>query len=566
MLWPMTRGWVRWLLWVTLCCMLPALASATEVRASLDRNKIELGETVTLNLRVEGGGLFQAPDTSVLSTDFAVLGKSSNTSISVINGKQSAQFTYGVALRPRHTGTITIPSLSFAGGSTQPLQLEVTEAQASAAADGRKDVYLEASIEPGSAYVGEQVMYVVRLYLASPLSNGSLDEPRVQGVELAKISDDLNYQQERNGRRYSVIERRYALIPQQAGKLDIPPVSFQGELIDMADPDSFFGSTRAASAVSQPVSLEVKAVPASAAKSAWLPARELSLTLEATPPQGGLHVGQSLNLTMRMQALGLPYEALPALSLPALDGATVYPDKPANGTRVNGGWLQGRREQSFALVPDRPGKLVIPETTVSWFNVVSGQPEVARIAAQTFDVLPAAGGEVPTATPVSETAATPAATLGSHLSWRVGAVVAIVLLLVGACMGFVLSRRVRRKPVRVPATDRARDKPAGPRQLQLAFLAAARGHDAGQQAHALLAWARAERPGLVNLSALAEQLASEAQRDAIGALQRAHYGEGASPVPGESLAAAFRDGFHWRQARADLNPDGLPPLYPFQTD
>ncbi len=106
-------------------CLWPALSLATDVQATLDRTQVELGETVTLNLRVNGGGMAAAPDLGVLSKDFAVLGTSSNTSISIVNGSRSAQLTIGIALRPLHTGTLTIPAMAFAGGTTQPLQLEV---------------------------------------------------------------------------------------------------------------------------------------------------------------------------------------------------------------------------------------------------------------------------------------------------------------------------------------------------------------------------------------------------------------------------------------------------------
>ncbi|TBR37317.1 protein BatD [Dyella terrae] len=547
--------------------LLPVWVAATEVRASLDRDKVALGETVTLNLRVEGGGMFDAPDLSALNKDFTVLGTSNNTSISIINGKRSAQLVYGVALRPNRVGTLTIPSLTFANGSTQALTLEVTPADDRAVANGRKDVYLEASLDPREAWVGEQVVYTVRLYLASPLANGSLDEPRVQGVELSKISDDLNYQQEKGGRRYNVIERRYALIPQKAGKLEIPPIAFSGELVEMADPDSFFGSTRAASAISQPVTLDVKAVPAEAGKTAWLPARELTLSLDGADARGALHVGQTLNLTMTVQATGLPYEALPSLSLPSIDGATVYPDKPVNGTRVIDSWLQGRRQQGFAVVPSRAGKLDIPATTLTWFNVRTGQSEVARIAPVTLDVLPATGTPAPAAPqdlPAPNVTA-PAATTSSP-SRQALVAGGIVLLLVGGAVGFALSRR-RSQVVAAPApTPRAPSIPSGSRGLRASFIAAARGSDPKAQYESLLAWARHERPGIQTLGDVEAQLASAEQGACIGLLQRSRYAPMAERIAGDRLAAAFRDGFQWKDSGPRETGGALAPLYPFKTD
>jgi hypothetical protein len=551
------------------CCLLlfclPWLAAAAEVQASLDRQQVSLGETVTLNLRVFDGSPVDVPDLSALTSDFVVLGTSSNTSISIVNGKRSAELTYGVALRPRRSGRLAIPALHFAGGTTAPLSLEVTAPDRRAAAQAGKEVFLEAVADPAKAYVGEQMSFVVRLYVAGDLSSGALEDPQVPGADLNKLGGDVTYQAQRGDRLYNIVERHYALIPQQPGHIEIPPVSFQGELIDMADPDSFFGSTRPMAATSAPVAIEVAAVPAGAGKTAWLPARALSLSLEAAP--GELHVGQTLELTMAVQATGLPYEALPALSLPVLDGATVYPDKPVNSTRANGSWLLGRRQQTFAVVPDRPGTLRIPETTLTWWNVQANKQEVARIPARQFKVLPAVGaaaavGVAPAASQakppvVSEATPPPAAVTRS---WREIAPIAAGVLLLAGVLAWLGLRRARPRS----AVAEAAPSPARPRAV---FLAAVRGGDTAAQARALLAWAKAERPGLANLSELAAMLDAEAQRAAIEALQRAHYAGVSEAALGERLAFAFRSGFAWRGAGRAAGPQALlPPLYPFKLD
>lgn len=557
----------RWCLCLLLWC-LPWLAMAAEVRATLDRDKVQLGETVTLNLQVEGGSV-GTPDLSPLAADFDVLGTSSNTSVSVVNGRRTSEFTYGIALRPKRIGQLQVPPLSFAGGTTAPVRLEVTAPDSRAAADAGKDLFVDAEAEPRSAYVGQQMTYVVRLYFAASLSNGAMDEPQASGAELNKLGDDRNYQAERGGRRYNVIERRYALIPQRAGHIEIAPVSFQGELIDMADPNSFFGSTRAVSAASPAVGIDVRPVPAGVGKTAWLPARDLSLSLEAQPEHGQLRVGQPLNLTMTVQATGLPYETLPALSLPRLDGATVYPDKPVNGTRLDGSWLVGRRQQSFAVVPSRPGELVIPETTLTWWNVQTDKAEVARIPERRYTVLPAAGAAVAAAASAASAPgeATPAdssehAAQGVPWRWIAVGSLALWLLTVG---GWWWHRRTGRTTV--PPAQLWEEAPAGGKQARAAFLAAARGGDPSTQAQALLAWARTERPALAHLSGLSAALEAGPQREAVDALQRRLYAAEADGPTGDRLAAAFRDGFRWRTVDASTGDgSGLPPLYPFKLE
>jgi len=542
----------------------PLAATAADVQATLDRTRVELGETVTLNLRSQGGGMVQTPDLSSLSRDFAVLGSSSNTSISIINGRRSAQVTVGVALRPLHTGTLRVPPLTFAGGTTAPLDLQVVEPDPNAAASGRKDVFLEAVVDPADGYVGQQRVYTLRLFFAADLTNGALEDPQLAGVDVRRLGNEINYQAERGGRRYNVIERRYALTPQREGHLDIPPVAFQGDMVSMADPNAFFGSGTPVSASSPSVSINAKAAPSQAARITWLPARDLNLALDGGPSHGDLRVGQPLNLVMSVQATGLPYEALPALSLPALDGATVYPDKPVNATHVDGQWLVGRRQQGFAIVPNRPGTLTIPETTLTWWNVVTDQPEVAHIPAQTFTVLPAVGAAPSKAPTVSqpvtaqETTPEPSSMAVNATPWRWIALGSLGLWLVSVATWWWL-RRTRR----VAASAASAAVPS-PSKLRAAFLAAARGGDAAAQVNALLTWARAERFAIQNLGELSHALASDLQREAIAALQRKRYAGSEESGLGDRLAAAFRDGFAWRQeggAASDATP--LPPLYPF---
>ncbi|MFC4528782.1 protein BatD [Dyella halodurans] len=553
------------LLWLV-ACLLPIASRAAEVQATLDRARVELGETVTLNLRADGGGLVQVPDLSVLARDFAVLGTSSNSSVSIVNGNRTAQVVVGVALRPLHEGTLKIPSFSFAGGTTAPLTLEVVAPDPSAAASGHKDVFLEATVDPASGYVGQQLVYTMRLYFVANLTNGALEDPQLAGVDVRPLGGETNYQAERAGRRYNVVERRYALMPQREGHLVIPPVAFQGDMVNLADPDAFFGNATPVSASSPPVGIDIRPAPAGAARSAWLPARELTLTLDGGPAQGELRVGQPLNLVMSLQATGLPYEALPALSLPTLDGATVYPDKPVNGTRVDGQWIVGRRQQGFAIVPNRAGTLTIPETTLTWWNVVSDHAEVARIPAQSLTVLPATGPVASPPTHAAQPSPTPVTPAPSVVSitpttpWRWIALGSFGLWLVSV-IGWLWWRRRR---LRAPS-EHARSAAAKvtPAQLHSAFLDAARSGDAATQAAALLAWARAERPVLQNLGELSLALAADSQRESIAALQRQHYAGVDESGVGERLAKAFRDGFAWRQDEQAINASPLPPLYPF---
>jgi hypothetical protein len=223
-----------------------------------------------------------------------------------------------------------------------------------------------------------------------------------------------------------------------------------------------------------------------------------------------------------------------------------------------------RRQQSFAIIPSRPGTLVIPEITVHWWNVITNQPEVARLPEQRLTVLPAVGQPAVTASVATASSAasageatvSPAATAWP---WRWIALASLGLWLLSLLAWWL---RRRRSNTTAPVVQRGA-APAAPRQLRAAFLVAAQGDDAARQAGALMAWAKAERPSLQNLGDLAAELGSLPQREAIASLQRRRYAPGEVSTPGRALAETFRDGFIWKAPMSSISTSGLPALYPF---
>jgi len=548
---------------LALAMPLMAVAQSAPPVASLDRSTIGVGETVTLNIEI-GDESVDTPDLSPLMTDFVVLGTSTNHSLSIVNGRREAHTILGVALRPRHEGRLTVPALAVGGQRTQPVSLEVAASSDTNASSADRPVVLEGKAEPNQAYVGQQIDYTLRLYFAVNLADGQLGDPSAEGAEVRRVGQDANYQSTRGGRRFNVIERHYAIFPQRAGTLDIQPPTFQGTAVDPTDAGSFFGAGAPVNAVADQLHVNVRERPSSAPDAAWIPARELKLALEGMPADGKGRVGQPITLTMRLDAVGMPFEALPALSLPKIDGADVYPDKAVTGGGTNGDWVTGRRQQGFAVVPTRSGTLHIPETTLHWWNVVTDKPEVATLPARDIEVsagagatpLPAAAGSAarPSAT-ASASAGAGSASTPPSTPWRWLFLVAVGLWLITLVAWLLLARRRRPAIVVVPAQrEPARERPA-----REAFLSSTSA-DPATMDRLLLAWAQTVRPSLRSTGALSAALDSEDQRSAIAALQRARFAGGA--VDGPALKAAFARGLVWSAEPSGDGPSGLPPLYP----
>ena len=552
-------------------------AQAVQVRAWLDRASMQLGETVTLNVEVSDDASAAQPDFNALQQDFKLLGTQSSTSMNIINGQATSKQLWAVGLEPKRAGTFTIPALSVAGTQTQPLSLVVQPSGASTGKAG-DDVFLDVDAQPLSPYVQQQVRVTVKLFYALNLTDGNLEDPHGDGLNASKLGQDAAYTADVDGRRYRVLERHYALIPEKSGALSMAPIVFRGHAVNPNDINSFFNRGHSVSAQVPGATLDVRQRPASSGTDAWLPAQSLTLSSDGLDLAGGAHVGEPITLTLRLKAQGLGFEQLPELKLPKIDGADIYPDKETTQNRDDGAWLFGERVRKFAIVPNRPGALTIPALSVAWWDIEHDRAASADLPAFPLTIAPAvATAPLPNMqnAPNAANAASPgvaaptrALTLdgstGTELrTWRMLALVGLGLwglTLLGAVLWLLVRRR---RPASMPSGSApANTADAGARAARRAFAEACNGDDAPAAARALLAWSRAEGSTARTLGDLARALANDAQRAALAELERAHYGAG--EFHGEPLAAAFRQGLDFAvTAKPSASVSVLPALYPF---
>ena len=548
-------------------------AHAANVRAWLDRNQMQLGETVTLNVQVEGDARVQEPDFSALAGDFGMTGTQSSTSVNIVNGKTSSSVLWAVGLSPKHAGTFTIPALSVAGQQTQPLTLVVSPPSANATQPGG-DVFVEAHAEPPSPYVQQQVLLTVKLYFAVNLTDGNLDDPKAQGAVVRKLGQDSRYGAQIGNRSYNVVERHYALTPENNGTLTVPPVVFRGHAMDANGGGFFFNQGRAIGAQSPAITLNVRPRPAASGSDMWLPARSMSLTANGIDAATKAQVGEPLTLTLRLEAQGLGFEQLPKLELPKMAGADIYPDKPVTQDKDDGQWLYGVRERKFAIVPNRPGPLTLPPISVGWWDTAHDRAETAQLPSLTLDVQPAAAGTTPAPPAVSQNApvAKVAETSGSigvpapvgadttelHL-WRSLAFIALALWAATLIAWIAWMLAQRRKQPSASARTAPDTTPA-----RRAFADACKREDLPAAARALLAWARQTRPELRNLGELRQAVSDSVQAAAIASLERARFGANSGgEVSAAELARRFAQGPALATTPGSVVPaTSLPELYP----
>lgn len=380
---------------ISLILLLPPGLALAAPTASLDRQTISLDETVNLKIEIEGVTSSLADlDSQPLTDDFNILHQSSGSQIQMGGGQTRAVKSWDLELEAKRSGELLIPPLKVGGEETQALRLKVLPAR-SANRDNGAQVFLE--IEPDMTYppyVQSRLAVTVRLFIHEGLrlSEASLSEPELEKARLIKLGDDRSYRKDlgSNG-SFRVIERRYAIIPEAAGSLTIPPLSFEG-FAGNGRVDPFFGRLqnrgRRLRTRSQPLTIEVLPVPATFKGKNWLPAEKLSLMETEIPAE--IKAGEPLTRKITIRARGLSAEQLPELDFRAPDGLRLYPDQAKLETQNDGLQLIGIRERSVAVIADRPGHYELPEIKIQWWDLKNDRPAVAQLPARTITVYPTA--------------------------------------------------------------------------------------------------------------------------------------------------------------------------------
>lgn len=546
--------------WCTsLACLLllsASFAAQAQVRAWIDRDQVALGETLTLNVETSNAGS-AAPDWSPLEKDFIVSGNSSSRQVEIVNGRASTRMLFAVALQPRREGLLTVPALDVGGQQTQPLSLTVTEAAPPARAGSA--AFIEAQIDDEDPYVQQSVGYTLRLYYATPLVSGQLDQAAPDGASLQRVGSDLQYTRLVGGKRYTVVERRFLLVPERSGPLTIPGARFSGRGSGGFFDDMFGDGSRELSANGAPHFITVRPVPANAPQP-WLPLRGLGLRYLATPQQA--RAGEAATITIEARAEGATAAQFPEIELPSIDGAQVFAEPAQADETFDDGRPSVTVTRKFSIVPSRSGALRIPGPRIAWWDVRAATARTASLPDLQLQVEPGkpggnasgalgstAGGDV--VVDREDGALHLPGTDGNARIWA-WATAGFALLWLAT-----LAWALQRGPQAVPPRNGHAEPPKAGASLRDLRRVLDRG-DFGEVADVLCAMAD---PPAADLDAVHERLADEAQREAVAQLQRARWGDGDGPAARESLRAAFAGGPRWHgQDRADAPP--LPPLYP----
>lgn len=385
------------------------------ITAQVDRTALTTDEVVTLTLVVNRAGGASEPQLPPLD-GFNVLGQSSGTQISIINGDMQVQATYSYYLQPTRPGDLTIgPVTVRAGGQTYqsaPITVTVTQGTgqsqpvmptipgvpslpgipsfgnpqlAPSASGGQipappglngQDYFVEATVDKTNPYQGEQVLYTFRFYQGASLFNEpAYEQPDFTGFWHERQEDQAAYTTEAGGRTYYVNEITTVLFPTVSGPATIGPATLE-------IPGGFLDPGR--TLTTQPIILDIKPLPDNPPAS--FSGAVGRFDLQASVDKAAVEVNDAVTLQATLSGEG-NIQTLPDLAWQLGPEWRAFDATSSQTVEFINGVMQGSRTYKQVLVPTQPGDLAVPAITYTYFDptlgeyqTIGSQPILVRVS------------------------------------------------------------------------------------------------------------------------------------------------------------------------------------------
>lgn len=267
--------WVKWLLPFYLLVFLPLSAMAQTLKANAPQ-QVAIGQQFRLTYTVNSQDVSNFHIGQIPSDAFEILmGPSTSTqsSFSMVNGRttQSSSVTYTYILSALKNGTFTIPAATINVDGSQissnALKIQVSgtaQSNGGRAQGGRpqqqeelrsagstisgSDLFIQVSASKKRVYEQEPVLLTYKVYTLVALTQLEGKMPDLKGFHTQEIPlpQEKSFKIEQfNGRNYKTVTwSQYVMFPQMSGKLQVPPITFNGIVLQQnrnVDPfEAFF--------------------------------------------------------------------------------------------------------------------------------------------------------------------------------------------------------------------------------------------------------------------------------------------------------------------------------------
>lgn len=404
------------------------------INASVDKNRIAFGESVSLTVNVSGDISGLPKPALPAFPDFDVYSSGTSQNISFVNGKVSSSITHNFVLSPRKTGKFTISGITLSVGgktySTTPINIEVIPAGSSQSVPAQqkqsmgsapetddRGMFITAELDKRNVYVNEGVTYTFRFFSSRRMvAAPQYMPPNFTGFVTEDLPPQKNYQTQINGKVYNVIEIRTKLFPVTQGVYELGYASLRVRVQDFGgspfgsifDDDffgNFFGASQEIVLKSKPIQVKVMPLPESA-KPAGFSGTVGSFNVNASVDKNTVEQNSPVTLSVAVSGSG-NIKSISAPNLPDMPGVKKYETISSLNIAKSESNVSGSKTFKTVIIPERVGVLKIPQVEYIFFDPGKREYVAKKTQALSIKVVPSmdvisGGGHISGKASVSE--------------------------------------------------------------------------------------------------------------------------------------------------------------------
>lgn len=461
---------LRWLIVACVALWMGLQAVALELQVQLDRESVEVGETVVMQVVVmgtrDGQQRPQVPATPGLGLRYA----GSSSQMQNINGRTSVQVVHRYLLQAEVLGDIVIPPITAKVGretlTSTPQVLHVVPAETH-----DEPAWIKLVVDRDEVVVGDTFPIELQLYFQS-IREPTAPRFDLDGFVVGRSPAPKQAATARGGQQWSVVTWRYSVTATKPGMLAIGPVELDVTLLLNTLPrrpgsliDDLFGPQRRGERVTlKSRTHAIRAVaPPAVGRPVGFAGAVGRFRAAATVSPAEVTVGDPATVRVTVQGEG----GIERLELPdwaESAGFRVYPG--TNGfTPTDALGLAGTKVFEYVVVPERPGQLSLPLPPLIAFDPAARRYDPVPMTDPVLMVRPstrstgtnpvvagASGGTSPTSGPAGirwrpVTDGKPLLGQGwAYGGWMAGALVLPWMLMGGLALADVVQRRRAARP------------------------------------------------------------------------------------------------------------------------
>ena len=228
-----------------------------------------------------------------------------------------------------------------------------------------ESMFVRASVDNETPYLGQQIRYTFRIYqrLEAALTSVQVryNSPAFTGFWNSQETQQDEYTETMDSNEYRVVELRTLLFPSVVGAVAIDPAVLEVSAGTPGTPSRLESSA---------VAMEVRPLPAGAPAAFTGAVGRFDISASADSTEG--RVNEPVRLTVNISGEG-NIEALPDPASPEFTGWRVIESPVSSDSHVVAGQVTGSRTYEIILVPEKSGTLTVPEIQYSYFDPVSEQ-------------------------------------------------------------------------------------------------------------------------------------------------------------------------------------------------